>query len=40
MVAGVEERAEADQAFAEALPTHVARVLELKAQVGLVECSR
>ncbi|MFC6357885.1 glycoside hydrolase family 3 N-terminal domain-containing protein [Luteococcus peritonei] len=40
MVSGVTQKAETDQAFAEALPSHVARVLELKAQVGLVECSR
>lgn len=40
MVAGVEQKAQGDQAFADELPKHVARVLALKAEVGLVECSR
>lgn len=39
MVAGVKQEAATDKAFAAALTTHVARVLELKQQVGLFSCS-
>ncbi|GAB2493992.1 glycoside hydrolase family 3 protein [Luteococcus sediminum] len=39
MVGGVTERAEQDPKFEAALGTHAARVLALKSEVGLVDCT-
>lgn len=38
MAKGLAKKADEDQAFADDLPEHAARVLALKAEVGLVEC--